>query len=298
LGTREIAGVVMGLRALLFFFILKIGFGMQKSGATPLLKNSEIFQIAQFETSLEESSGLAFHDGFFWTVNDSGNSNVIFKISKSGTNIHEVEISNAENIDWESLAQDETYLYVADTGNNLNRRSNFTIYKIPWTSLVNSKAEAEVLTFAYGDYESGKMRSHNFDAEAIAINGNEVWLFSKNRGDQRTRLYKFPKLAGHYSPDPAQSLPVNSLVTGADINSANDTLFLLSVRRSSSGMENLFWEIPINSSGVDWDNRMMTRIAPEDQWEALVYDEYGDEFYFTHEDNRRGYAGLGRLERR
>jgi hypothetical protein len=96
LGTREIAGVVMGLRALLFFFILKIGFGMQKSGATPLLKNSEILQIAQFENSLEESSGLAFHDGFFWTVNDSGNSNVIFKISKSGTNIHEVEISNAE----------------------------------------------------------------------------------------------------------------------------------------------------------------------------------------------------------
>lgn len=288
----------MGLRGLLFSFLLSSGLGIQESAAASLSKNSQVLQIAEFENSLDESSGLASHDGFFWTINDSGNSNVIFKVSSSGTIVHEVEISNAKNIDWESLAQDESFLYVADTGNNLNRRSSFTIYKVPWTSLVNDKAEAELLTFNYGDYESGRMTSHNFDAEAIAINGNEVWLFSKNRGDRRTRLYKFPKLAGHYSPDPVQSLPVNSLVTGADINSANDTLFLLSVRRSSSGLENLFWEIPIISVGVDWDNRVMTQIAPEDQWEALVYDEYDNEIYFTHEENQRGYAGLGRLENR
>jgi hypothetical protein len=289
---------MMGLRGLLFSFLLSSGLGIQESAAASLSKNSQVLQIAEFENSLDESSGLASHDGFFWTINDSGNSNVIFKVSSSGTIVHEVEISNAKNIDWESLAQDESFLYVADTGNNLNRRSSFTIYKVPWTSLVNDKAEAELLTFNYGDYESGRMTSHNFDAEAIAINGNEVWLFSKNRGDRRTRLYKFPKLAGHYSPDPVQSLPVNSLVTGADINSANDTLFLLSVRRSSSGLENLFWEIPIISVGVDWDNRVMTQIAPEDQWEALVYDEYDNEIYFTHEENQRGYAGLGRLEKR
>ena len=288
----------MSLRALLFFFLLSSGLGIQESGAASPSKNSQILQIAEFENGLDESSGLAFHDGFFWTINDSGNSNVVFKISKSGTKIHEVEISNAENIDWESLAQDESYLYVADTGNNLNRRSSFTIYKIPWTSLVNTKAEAELLTFTYDDYESGRMRSHNFDAEALAINGNEVWLFSKNRGDRRTKLYRFPKFAGHYNPDPAQSLPVSSLVTGADINSANDTLFLLSVRSSSSGQENLFWEIPINSEGVNWDNRVMTRIAPEDQWEALIYDEFGDEVYLSHEQNQRGYAGLGRLQKR
>jgi hypothetical protein len=289
---------MMGLRGLLFSFLLNSGLGIQEGAAASLSKNSQVLQIAEFENSLDESSGLASHDGFFWTINDSGNSNVIFKVSSSGTIVHEVEISNAKNIDWESLAQDESFLYVADTGNNLNRRSSFTIYKVPWTSLVNDKAEAELLTFNYGDYESGRMTSHNFDAEAIAINGNEVWLFSKNRGDRRTRLYKFPKLAGHYSPDPVRSLPVNSLVTGADINSANDTLFLLSVRRSSSGLENLFWEIPIISVGVDWDNRVMTQIAPEDQWEALVYDEYDNEIYFTHEENQRGYAGLGRLEKR
>ena len=288
----------MGLRGLLFSFLLSSGLGIQEGAAASLSKNSQVLQIAEFENSLDESSGLASHDGFFWTINDSGNSNVIFKVSSSGTIVHEVEISNAKNIDWESLAQDESFLYVADTGNNLNRRSSFTIYKVPWTSLVHNKAEAELLTFNYGDYESGRMTSHNFDAEAIAINGNEVWLFSKNRGDRRTRLYKFPKLAGHYSPDPVRSLPVNSLVTGADINSANDTLFLLSVRRSSSGLENLFWEIPIISVGVDWDNRVMTQIAPEDQWEALVYDEYDNEIYFTHEENQRGYAGLGRLEKR
>ena len=288
----------MRLRALFFFLVFSSWFGVQESDAASVPKNSRILQVAQFDSKLEESSGLAFYDGFFWTVNDSGNSNAIFKVSKSGKRVHEVKVLNAENIDWESLAQDESHLYVADTGNNLNRRRTFTIYKIPWASLSSSTVEAEILTFTYGDYESGRMRSHNFDAEAIAINGNEVWLFSKNRGDQKTRLYKFPKFAGHYSPNPFQLLPVNSLVTGADINSRSDMLFLLSVRRSSSGMENLLWEIPIDSEGVSWDSRKVTRILPEDQWEALIYDGRENEIYFTHEDNERGFAGLGKLQRR
>ena len=288
----------MLLRALFFFLMFDYCLGGQERDVAPVQKNSRILQMAQFDSNLDESSGLAFYDGFFWTINDSGNSNVIFKVSKSGKKVHEVEVLNAENIDWESLAQDESHLYVADTGNNLNRRQTFTIYKIPWASLSSSTVKAERLTFTYGDYESGRMRSHNFDAEAIAINGNEVWLFSKNRGDKQTRLYKFPKFAGHYSPDPFQSLPVNSLVTGADINSTRDMLFLLSVRRSSSGAENLLWEIPINSGGVNWDSRTVTRILPEDQWEALIHDEREDAVYFTHEDNERGFAGLGKLQRR
>jgi hypothetical protein len=37
---------------------------------------------------------------------------------------------------------------------------------------------------------------------------------------------------------------------------------------------------------------------PEDQWEALIYDGSENEIYFTHEDNERGFAGLGKLQRR
>jgi hypothetical protein len=63
-------------------------------------------------------------------------------------------------------------------------------------------------------------------------------------------------------------------------------------------MENLLWEIPIDSEGVSWDSRKVTRILPGDQWEALIYDGSENEIYFTHEDNERGFAGLGKLQRR
>ena len=48
-----------------------------------------------------------------------------------------------------------------------------------WSELNELEAEAELITFSYGDYRPGSMRSHNFDAEAIAIRGEEIWLFSK-----------------------------------------------------------------------------------------------------------------------
>ena len=54
------------------------------------------------------------------------------------------------------------------------------------------------------------MRSHNFDAEAIAIRGEEICC-SQNRGDE-TKLYRFPKIPGVYKTNPSQSLSVDSLV--------------------------------------------------------------------------------------
>ena len=161
--------------------------------------------VTEFPDLLEESSALALADEVVWTLNDSGNSAVLFALSLQGQVLAEVSIGNARNIDWESLAQDESHFFVADTGNNLNSRDRLVIYRIPKPRLDSEDITAELISIRYAGYESGNMSSHNFDAEALAVRGDELWLFSKNRGNGNSDLYRLPKLPGDYVVEISQS---------------------------------------------------------------------------------------------
>ena len=257
--------------------------------------DSSVEEIVELSPLIDETSGLASHGDFIYTINDSGNSNSLHKLSREGEILNSIRIRNSENTDWESLAQDEEFLYIADIGNNFNLRNTFIIYRVAWSELNELEAEAELIRFSYGDHSPGNMTSHNFDAEAISIRGDEIWLFSKNRGDGNTKLYRFPKIPGIYQTNPSQSLPVDSLVTGADINPDTGQLLLISTRLNSSERENFIWLIPTNEEGVDWDERQSMTISPADQWEAILWSSPSNEVILTHENNVHGYAGLGRL---
>jgi len=295
--------------------------------------------VARLDTVLDESSGLAIHNGSIWTHNDSGDEARLFELDRLGNIKRQVVISNADNIDWEAMASDADYLYIADTGNNVNfrstlsiyrlswdslqaataeaeqiqlryadhvagnpRRHNFdfrstlSIYRLSWDSLQAATAEAEQIQLRYADHVAGNPRRHNFDAEAIAVRGDELWLFSKNRGDRNTRLYRFPKVPGYYRPQPSQTLPVDSLVTGADIHPQSGDLILLSSRRQG---ENFVWWAPTSDSGVNWQQLQLVRIEPADQWEAIHWDpDNSRRIYLTHERNTRNFAGLATIELR
>ena len=69
-----------------------------------------IEEIAELSPLIDETSGLASHGNFLYTINDSGNSNSIHKLSRDGEILDSIGIRNAENTDWESLAQDEEFL--------------------------------------------------------------------------------------------------------------------------------------------------------------------------------------------
>jgi len=255
----------------------------------------EVTELMEFDSSLSESSGLASHGRFLWSINDSGNRNEVLKLSQAGEQINSIEITNATNIDWESLAQDEEYLYIGDIGNNFNRRNNFTIYKIAWDLLEKDFAEAEIITFSYADYEKGNFVSHNFDAEGIAVREEEIWLFTKNRGDGNSNLYRFPKLPGHYEPKKTQTLAVESLVTAADIDPRTGKLILLSMRRLSTGWVNIFWSGLTADSGVIWDSSESINISPSDQWEGVLWERSNGDILMTHEQNTRKSAGLAKF---
>ncbi len=247
-------------------------------------------EIAQLEALLDETSGLALFNGSLWTHNDSGDLPRLFQIDLTGTVQRVVAVRNAENVDWESMAQDADYLYVADTGNNANTRAELIIYRIAWSALDADAVDAELIRIRYGDYEAGNRLSHNFDAEGLAVKNDELWLFSKNRGNKRSTLYRFPKIPGGYTVQPSQSLPVNGLVTAADIQADTGRLALLLYRDNGSSF---LWSAQTNEDGVDLHSTREIQLSPGDQWEALIFDTViPHKLYLTHENNARDYAGL------
>ena len=260
-------------------------------------RESNVEFVTEFPDLLEESSALALADEVVWTLNDSGNSAVLFALSLQGQVLAEVSISNARNIDWESLAQDDSHFFVADTGNNLNSRDRLVIYRIPKPRLDSENITAELISIRYAGYESGNMSSHNFDAEALAVRGDELWLFSKNRGNGNSDLYRLPKLPGNYVVEISQSLPMRSLVTAADIHPETSELVLISIRREDFGAQSLIWFAPTTGDGVDWERHRVAHLAPSDQWEAVVWLDEA-EVLLSHESNARGFAGLGRFQKR
>ena len=69
--------------------------------------------VNMLDAKVTETSGLIYFDNSFWTINDSGNENVLYRIDeKSGSVSAEIKIKNSVNTDWEELTQDQDYVYV------------------------------------------------------------------------------------------------------------------------------------------------------------------------------------------
>ena len=62
---------------------------------------------SNLNAALEENSGLILWNDRLWTHNDGGNSTALFEMDTTGTIIRTVNVSNAVNVDWEDIAQDE-----------------------------------------------------------------------------------------------------------------------------------------------------------------------------------------------
>ncbi len=77
---------------------------------------------------VSETSGLIYYDNALWTINDSGNAPILYKLSpETGEVLQRIQIANATNKDWEDLAQDEEHIYIGDFGNNMGKRSKLKI---------------------------------------------------------------------------------------------------------------------------------------------------------------------------
>ncbi len=182
---------------------------------------------------VQETSGLIYFDKAIWTINDGGNDPILYKLDReTGTVTARITFTNAGNTDWEALAQDEEYVYIGDFGNNRGTRNDLHVLKISKKDITgsgDSNVSSEFIFFSYPDYTGtvDKKKNNNFDCESMICIGDSLYLFSKNRGDNKTKLYRLPKQEGNYKADLIDSFDVRGLITGADYNKTTKEVTLL-----------------------------------------------------------------------
>jgi hypothetical protein len=196
-----------------------------EQAAEPNSATARLCRVVTKETPLPpplgESSGLAAsrkHRGVFWTHNDSGGDPAVYGVNPGGQRVASVRVKDAENQDWEDMAIGPCpgggdCLYLADTGNNGNRRE-ISLYRVP------EPAPGERETKDAQRFRA-RFPQGSPDAEAIfVLPDGAVYLVTKGNREP-VELYRWPlqdkgaaelQLLHRLAPRPEQ---LGDRVTGA-----------------------------------------------------------------------------------
>ena len=129
-----------------------------------------------------------------------------------------------------------------------------------------------------------------YDSEGIISVADELILFSKDRKDLITELYRLPKTPGSYEIEPLYSYEVNSLITGADYKEELKLVAL--VGYDFEGSQYFYMIRNFNLESLD-DSRIDKFKIPvgKAQIEAVkIIDE--SSFWITSEDEGNGFPRL------
>ena len=233
---------------------------------------------------LDETSGLEIINKQLVTINDSGNDPVLFYINESGNILDERKLNCCKNNDWESLAADSDYVYIADFGNNYDTRKNLSIIKIPIDK--SSNENPEIINFLYPEQKKFKRiyRRSEYDAEALISFGDILLIFTKNKRKKITEIYSLPKNGGNFKAQKIGSLNTESIVTGADYDKKTNTLVLTSTINFDEYYILLINDFSLNNK--DHKINMYEIPIGKTQVEAIkIIDE--NTFWITSEDESR-----------
>ena len=152
------------------------------------------------------------------------------------------------NHDWEDLASDKDFLYIADMGNNFDTRKNLQIVKVPIDPKIN---KTEFINFYYPEQSEFEFRlSSMYDAEGLISIDDYLLIFTKNRAKKITEIYKISKSPGSQIAEKIGSLDIQSIVTGADYHKDLKLLVLTATVSFEEyyilKLENFDSKIPIN----------------------------------------------------
>jgi len=192
------------------------------------LFSQEVITDIALSKKLDETSGLEIVNNTLITINDSGNKPVLFYLDKKGNILDERKLDCCKNNDWESLAVDDEFIYIADMGNNFDTRKNLSIIKIPIQK--SSNEIAEIINFSYPEQKKfvTTFRSSQYDAEALISIDNSLIIFTKNKLKKITEIYSLPKIPGKYEAKKIGSLNTKSIITGGDYDPDSKLLALTS----------------------------------------------------------------------
>jgi hypothetical protein len=149
--------------------------------------------------SLPEASGVAASrrtPGLLWSMNDSGEP-VVTALNDQGEVKGRVRVAGATVADWEDVSVGRcaggSCLYIADVGDNRERRSTVRFYRVPEPRPGDTMtAAAESVEAKYPD------RAHDAEAAFVTPDGT-AYVITKERP---AGLYRLP----HFDPGTTQTL--------------------------------------------------------------------------------------------
>lgn len=247
--------------------------------------------------ALKESSGIAWsrlRPDILWSHNDGGEA-LLFALGLEGNQVARIPFVGARMWDWEDLSVGEcpsgTCLYLADTGDNQEVRSQVQLIRIPLpATLEEAPITAEVFPIV--------LPNGPRDIEAIfVLPGGEVHFISKGRNDPVTVLrYPLPLRTGEvvvleeiqFLSD--GSMPIPSQVTGADASPDGKWV----VVRSYEAFR--FYRVDEGTLVPVEGGRVALGTLQEPQGEAVGFGPGGKVFLTTEGGNFGGVASLRVLQ--
>lgn len=163
---------------------------------------------------ISEVSGIAdskANPGHLWAQEDSGNPAQLYLLHHNGTVTKQVMIKGVKNRDWEDIALWDGEIYLADTGDNNENATSYTIYHFPEPSLgVDTIKTVSAIPFRYAN------GSHDAEAFLVDPTTKDILLITKR--ETPSKIYK---IAYPYSStslnvaEPVGSLPYTNVVSAA-----------------------------------------------------------------------------------
>ncbi len=249
----------------LFFAKIKFASCVPEVNRSGFVKGKKLFQlekIGQLPAVLNENSGLVALSGknTLYAHNDGGGKAALYEIDQKGNLLNTLALDQSKNIDWEDISADGAgHIYIGDFGNNSNSRKDLNIIKY-------GNGQCSQIHFNLADQKAfpPARKDRNFDFEAFFWAKDSLFLFSKNRGDHLTKMYKMPDKPGSYTLSPADELYLKASVTAACINPSNSQFALLSYGK--------IFLFGISESGtINFDKPLFCIKAALKQSEAMSY---------------------------
>ena len=191
---------------------------------------------ATLSDTLREISGIIYFNGKILALNDGGGGNLLYMLdTANGKILQVITLEGATNMDWEDIAQDSSYVYVGDIGNNTNgNRTDLCVYKIARTSFdqagnfIIPAAAIKKLHFTYPDqtdFAAAGPNNTRYDCEAMLVRRGKLHLFTKNWVGSYSVHYSLNTDSTEQVATRLDSLNSGTtLITGADIGGDDEIL--------------------------------------------------------------------------
>jgi hypothetical protein len=269
------------MKALLpFYFLLKNLFAgcHEEIKYTGFQRDHEhkIERVFQMDRCVKESSGLVYSQGLFWTLGDSGTKPELYGLDSSGKCVTVLTHPSLVNYDWEELVvdQERKRFFIADVGNNSNKRRELKVYALDSTKQLTTIPVAYALQESFPPTEKLK----NYDCEAVVFVKDSLFLFSKNRGIPLVHWYAFSVEGPQQKLFPGREIFLKGMITAAAYDELSGQLVLLSYGK-------LYWFKVQDGNVMRAKPWLIKKIPFYGQTEALCFDDKGT-LYFSNEKGK------------